>query len=225
MRAMLAIAIVLAGSAASAAPLTSLVERAPAGELASVHEVSTELGLDGALNASLGFAAGVPRAGERLDLAWWADVAWAAGRADVGDNRVRVGARVRLARSGRFALHGALALARRATENTGFAAQTLSSELVVAPSVSAGRFTGVAELGVEQAWIAYIAPTDTYRELVYAMAEPGWYALPGRTLRVGAAGVVRLARVELTVRGGYARTGALDFLPQLYASVGAGYRF
>ena len=44
-------------------------------------------------------------------------------------------------------------------------------------------------------------------------------------LRAGVAVAVRIARFELTVRGGYARSGALDFLPPYYASLGAGYRF
>ncbi|HEY5923580.1 MAG TPA: hypothetical protein VIV11_17990 [Kofleriaceae bacterium] len=201
--------------------LVVLGARAQAGE----RVVGSELALDGAVLLNLRGALGIARAGESLDLAAWADVAVAAGNVDAGDTRARLGARARFVRAGRFELYGSLALVRRATTNTGFAAQTLATDLVVQPSVRAGRVLAGVELGVEQAWLAYIAPSDTYRELVYAMAEPGWYALPARTVRVGATASLRLGSADILLRGGYARSGALDFLPQLYVSLGAGYRF
>jgi hypothetical protein len=187
--------------------------------------VASELALDGAVLAGVRLTLGVARAGEPLALAAWADVAVAAGDLDAADHRTRLGGRARLVRRGRFELHGSLAIVRRATSNTGFSAQTFATDLVLAPGVRHAWLLAAVELGFEQAWLAHVAPSATYRELVYAMAEPGWYALPARTLRAGVAASARLGRVEITVRGGYAASGALDFLPQLYASAGAGYRF
>lgn len=215
MRFAIAIAIACASSSATAAPPTAF----------DAPMVLAELGLDGAMNARLGFAARLPRAAARFDLGWWVDLSWVAGDLDVRDQRARIGARVDLARRGLFRLRGALAASRRATENTGFTAQAFTSELSIAPSIVTGRWAGALEISVEQAWLAYVAPSQTYRDLVYEMAEAGWYGLPGRTLRAGGAITVRIANVQLFARAGYARTGALDFLPPFYAALGAGYRF
>jgi hypothetical protein len=196
------------------------------GSAAPAHadrSIESEVALDGALLASVRFAMDIERA--PVLLAWWTDVGWAAGDLDAGDTRARLGVRAHVVRSGAFELHGSLAIVRRATTNTGFAAQAIATDLVVTPSVRAGWLLTGVELGVEQTWLAHIEPTDTYRELVYAMAGAGWYAMPARTLRAGISATARLGHVDVHLRGGFARSGGLDFLPAYYASAGAGYRF
>ena len=221
-----AASIVGAPSAARAEPVGPLV-RAAEGDsaAASRRAVYASFGLDGALAATLGAATGLAGAGERIALDGWADVTWAAGDVDAKDMRYRVGARVDAVRAGRFRLRVVLAPALRTTSNLGFRATAFSTELRLSPGFHDERWSGELDLGLEQTWLTYIAPTDEYRASVYDGARSGWYATTARTLRVGVAGALRVDPVEVTLRVGLERTGSLDFLPGVYGAIGAAYRF
>jgi hypothetical protein len=128
-------------------------------------------------------------------------------------------------RSGRFRIRGALRVARRATANAGFAAQTFGTELQVSPGLTCGRWAGQVDLGVEQGWLAQITTTETYRELVYRSAADGWYAATARALRLGLAGSMSVGHVEVTARVGWAHHGAIDVLPPVYAEIAVAVGF
>lgn len=200
--------------------LVVIAARADAEPLGNARAAYAEVALDGAVVASSGYLQPItPRA------AWTVDLASALGDFDLADNRIRGGVRIDIARSGSFRLRSSLFVVRRATSNAGYGAQTFGTDLRLAPGVTKGRWNAELELAVEQGWLAHITATDTYRQLVYAGAEDGWYAMPGRTLRAGLAGSAVLGRVEVGVRVGFARHGGLDVLPPLYASVAGAWRF
>lgn len=218
--------IVVGPSSARAEPVGPLVRAAEGdGAATSVHAVYASFGLDGAFAATLGAATGLSGAGQRIALDGWADLTWAAGDVDARDMRYRVGARVDAVRAGGFRLRVALAPALRTTSNLGFRATALSTELRLSPGFHDERWSAELDLGLEQTWLTYIAPTDAYRASVYDGARSGWYGTTARTLRVGVAGALRLDPVEVTLRVGLERTGSLDFLPGVYGALGAAYRF
>lgn len=194
----------------------------PIAQLAHAREVSLDLGFDGAVVGRLGFATAI--AGERRGLVVWTDATIPAGGLDVDDFRARVGARVDVYRRGHWYVRGGLAAVVRATKSTGMQAESFATELALAPGVTAGRWTAELELGLEQAWLTRIAPTPAYRDLVY-MAEGGWYRSTARDLRAGVGAAVRLGDIDVVVRAGWSYTGALDYLPALYAVTGLAYRF
>jgi len=212
----LAVIAICVASTAHATPL------APAADERIVYG---ELAFDGAPSTTIGFVAGVPRAGERLTLAWWTDATWVAGDRDIEDNRLRVGAGIDAFRAGRVRVRGGLAAASRATANTGYRARAVSTELHLDASVVVRRWAFQLETALEQTWATYVEPSSTYRELVYANAEAGWHAMTARTTRVGLAAGVRLGDVELVARAGWQDTGTIEFLPAVYASLGLDYRF
>jgi len=85
------------------------------------------------------------------------------------------------------------------------------------------RLSMAAELAWEKSLLAYVLPTERYRQQTYADARAGFYGSSGGLFRLGIAGGVRLfAGAELTLRTGIVRSerlGGMDFLP-FYAQLG-----
>ena len=206
-------ALALLAATASAEPLSTL---------RNDRVAFSEVGLDGAMTAKVGAAFGVVA---RYGVVVWFDATVVAGNADPEDFRVRGGARIDLLVDGPFHLRGTMLHVVRATKNTAFEAESFGTEFRLSPGIERGRWAVDAELDVENAELTRIAPTDTYRSTVYAMATSRWYFDTATTVRLGVAGSVRVGEVELTARGGWADSGAKDFLPQLYVQGGAALRF
>jgi hypothetical protein len=221
---LISILVVVAGGTASAEPLASLVHERVTGTTGDTA-VFSEVGLDGAVAATAGAAWGIARAPARLGLVVWFDATVAAGNLDPEDFRVRIGARGDLVQHGAFHIRATMLSVVRATKNTAFEAESFGTEMRLAPGLSLDRWTLDAEVDVENAELARIAPTDAYRALVYEMATSRWYVDTAATLRLGLAGSVRVGPVELAARGGWARSGSNDFLPAVYAQLGASVRF
>ncbi|HYV48778.1 MAG TPA: hypothetical protein VFA20_28160 [Myxococcaceae bacterium] len=92
--------------------------------------------------------------------------------------------------------------------------------------VRGGYFGESASIAAELAWerslLAYVLPTDRYRQQTYAGARAGLYGSSGGLFRLGIAGGVRLGSAELTLRTGIVRSerlAGMDFLP-FYAQLG-----
>jgi hypothetical protein len=87
----------------------------------------------------------------------------------------------------------------------------------------AERASVAAELAWEKSLLAYVLPTERYRQQTYAGARSGFYGSSGGLFRLGVAAGVRLfAGAELTLRTGIVRSerlGGMDFLP-FYAQLG-----
>jgi len=177
------------------------------------------------MTATLGTAAGAAFAGERLSLAGWADVTWVAGSIDFDDARYRVGLRADGVKSGPWRLRASVAPALRTLSTSAFSATALGTDFQLQPGLDWGRFSAEIDLGFDQQWLTYVAPTDAYRETVYSGARDGWYRTTGFTPRVGAGVALRVASFEIGARGGWERTGALDFLPPFYALLSVTYWF
>jgi hypothetical protein len=203
----------LVAATASAEPLSSL---------GTERVAFSEVGLDGAMTAKVGAAFGVA---PRFGMVVWFDATVAAGNLDPEDFRVRGGARIDLLANGPFHLRGTMLHVLRATKNSAFEAESFGTEFRLSPGFEVGRWALDAELDIENAELTRIAPTDSYRALVYPMATSHWYFDTATTIRLGLAGSVRVGDVELTARGGWADSGAKDFLPQVYVQAGAALRF
>ncbi|HEY8209113.1 MAG TPA: hypothetical protein VIG99_16595 [Myxococcaceae bacterium] len=93
--------------------------------------------------------------------------------------------------------------------------------------VRGGYFGAWASIAAELAWekslVAYVLPTERYRQQTYANARSGFYGSGSGFFQLGIAGGVRLfGRSELTLRTGVTRSeqlGGVDFLP-FYAQLG-----
>jgi hypothetical protein len=202
------------------APLVHVDQDRAVGDTA----VYLSTGLDGAVAATAGAALGVARAGARLSLVGWGDVTWAAGNLDFDDVRYRIGVRVDALRRGRLRLRAGFAPALRTAKTDAFGAQSVGTELHLLPGVDAERFSAELDGALDAEWLTRIAPSDVYRQNVYAGARAGWYRTTALTPRVGAGVSMRIGAFELMLRAGWERTGSFDFLPPLYASLGAAWR-
>jgi hypothetical protein len=213
---------VLAGRPARGEPMGPLVQGGPDGASGRAA-VYGDTGLDGALVATVGAAGGAAFAGERLAVVGWADVTWVAGNLDFDDARYRVGARADVLKLGPWRLRASLAPTLRTISTDAYSARALGTDVHLQPGFDRGRFSAEIDLALDEQWLTYIAPTDTYRQVIYAGARGGWYRTTGFTPRVGAGGALRFASFEIDARGGWERTGALDFLPALYAVLSVSY--
>lgn len=82
------------------------------------------------------------------------------------------------------------------------------------------------EGGYEQMFSTYISHTDVYREVFYADAKDGWYAMSGSKAHGGLRGGGRIGNVEIAARAGVNTTGRLEAMtPPFYFTLGTSYSF
>jgi hypothetical protein len=83
-----------------------------------------------------------------------------------------------------------------------------------------------AELGYEQFLTTHIGHSDLYRQIGYAGAKDGWYALSGSTARGGPRVGVRFGPVEIVARAGMNATGQFhSIMPPFFFTLGGAYSF
>lgn len=83
-----------------------------------------------------------------------------------------------------------------------------------------------AEGGYEQILATNVRHSDEYRELGYAGAKDGWYAISGATARGGLRGGVRFGSFEIVAKAGLESTGKLNSInPPFYGTLGSSYAF
>jgi hypothetical protein len=209
---------------AGAEPIAPLVHEESSGTVAD-RTAYASLGVDGAFVTTLGGAFGIAPAGARLGLSASGDITWVFGNADFDDFRLRAGLRAEAIRYRWFRARVAFTPSLRVTSTEMFQSSSFGTELRVAPGVELGRWSFELDAGLEQEWLAYIAPTDRYRREAYAGAVSGYYGMTGRTLRLGAGGATRVGAFEIYAAGGWERTASLDILPAVYATLGVAARF
>jgi hypothetical protein len=161
------------------------------------------------------------------DLFLFAEVSFGALRPDPFDLSTRLGARIDLFSVDGFALPIELAAGVAATSNAAFDAIGLETELTLLPGYYADGGSIAIEAAWRQTWTSLVTPSQTYRDLAYADAQDGFYALTASRLRLGARAALVVDRsVEISLRGGYEYLGALGgLIPPFYMTLTFGLIF
>jgi hypothetical protein len=158
----------------------------------------------------------VGEVGYRRVLAWGdqqlfvgGDVALPWAEPDVADYRVRATVGAPLGRR-RWKLAGWLSPTLRGARNVASDMTALGVDVRLTGGYYARRWFTAAEAGADWNAATYVAVRDAYRTRVYSGAKDGWYRHPGGTTYAGLQAGLSLSSSDVVLRGGLARTTALD---------------
>lgn len=114
----------------------------------------------------------------------------------------------------------------KSSSNELYSATALGLNATMLVGYEGQRWGLSADLGYEQFFSTHIRHSDMYRQVGYAGAKDGWYALSGSTAHGGLRGGARIGSVEVFARAGFAATGELHALAlPYYATLGTAYAF
>ena len=188
------------------------------------NRVSVHTGGEYGLVAGVGYARAVPVLGRTMLLGADVTLPWAG--LDASDWRLRVNALLPIVEGQRWKLAGTFAPTLRETTNDVARMTGLGVDVGAVGGWYAPGWFAALEAGFDWAITTYVANSDRYRQVVYAGARDGWYAMPGGNFRVGLQGGVSFSRFDLTLRVGRVLDvkGEASALP-LYATLGLTTRF
>lgn len=164
------------------------------------NRVHLRTGAEHGFVAGVGYARTVSLLEHRLLVLGDVSLPWAG--LDVADYRVRTGVLVPFAATRRWRLAGTLAPTVRGTSNVAARMTSLGADAGVQGGFYARHWFVAAEVGLDWAATTHVANTASYRQIVYADARDGWYALSGGTYRYGLQAGASFGRYDLALRVG-----------------------
>ena len=146
--------------------------------------VQLTMGIDPAVIPSIGYSRASSLFGATAQVSLEGGVV--AGKADLGDYRVRMTGQVQLAqyRALRLAVRGAAIT--RGTSNDVFRAVNFGADVGAIGGLYRRRWFVAAEMGFDKAILTHLTHTRLYRDRYYAEAKDGWYIDNGGTWRLPA---------------------------------------
>ena len=186
---------------------------------AGTHVVSSSVGFEDAMVASLGYGYAA-RVGDRTVMLG-GDVTLPWAKVDVGDFRLRVGGLVPVLEGDRWRLLARLMPVVRGSESGVNRMTNVGLEGGLAGGYYGRRWFAAAELGADWAALTYVQHSAAYRHIIYADAKDGWYRTTGMTLRAGLVGGYSFEAVDVVLRAGQDRDLRLQTLfAPLYVTLG-----